>query len=384
MLLAILAMYGQAGTTEIPVLLKFHFAENLQTWLLFAFLASFAVKLPMWPVHTWLPDAHVEAPTAGSVVLAAILLKMGGYGFIRFLLPMFPAASVTYAPLMFVLGVTAIIYTSLVAFAQKDMKKLIAYSSVAHMGFVTIGVFSGTETGVQGAVFQMVSHGIVAGALFLCVGIVYDRMHTREIAAYGGLADRMPVYAFMFMVFTMANVGLPGTSGFIGEFLSLIGTFKANSVAAFFATFGVILSAVYALTLYRRVVFGKLEKPSLATIADMSAREIAIMAPLVVLTILLGFYPKPVIDTTAGAVNRHGRALQGSHRRAPSHDSRACHRTTSEWGQRQCSMITLRFSQSCSSCWPRWSCLCGAFIIAAGRPSPSASFRSSFLPARRF
>ena len=257
----------------------------------------------MWPVHTWLPDAHVEAPTAGSVVLAAILLKMGGYGFIRFLLPMFPAASVTYAPLMFVLGITAIIYTSLVAFAQKDMKKLIAYSSVAHMGFVTIGVFSGTETGVQGAVFQMVSHGIVSGALFLCVGIVYDRMHTREIAAYGGLADRMPVYAFMFMVFTMANVGLPGTSGFIGEFLSLIGTFKANSVAAFFATFGVILSAVYALTLYRRVVFGKLEKPSLATIADMSAREIAIMAPLVVLTILLGFYPKPVIDTTAGAVN---------------------------------------------------------------------------------
>ena len=303
MLLAILAMYGQAGTTEIPVLLKFHFAENLQTWLWFAFLASFAVKLPMWPVHTWLPDAHVEAPTAGSVVLAAILLKMGGYGFIRFLLPMFPAASVTYAPLMFVLGVTAIIYTSLVAFAQKDMKKLIAYSSVAHMGFVTIGVFSGTETGVQGAVFQMVSHGIVAGALFLCVGIVYDRMHTREIAAYGGLADRMPVYAFIFMVFTMANVGLPGTSGFIGEFLSLLGTFKANSVAAFFATFGVILSAVYALTLYRRVVFGKLEKPSLATIADMSAREIAIMAPLVVLTILLGFYPKPVIDTTAGAVN---------------------------------------------------------------------------------
>ena len=224
----------------------------------------------MWPVHTWLPDAHVEAPTAGSVVLAAILLKMGGYGFLRFLLPMFPAASVTYAPLMFVLGVTAIIYTSLVAFAQKDMKKLIAYSSVAHMGFVTIGVFSGTELGAQGAVFQMISHGIVAGALFLCVGIVYDRMHTREIAAYGGLADRMPVYAFIFMVFTMANVGLPGTSGFIGEFLSLLGTFKTNSVAAFFATFGVILSAVYALTLYRRVVFGKLEKPSLADISDMS------------------------------------------------------------------------------------------------------------------
>ncbi len=303
MLLAILAMYGQAGTTEIPALLKFHFAESWQTWFFFAFLASFAVKLPMWPVHTWLPDAHVEAPTAGSVILAAILLKMGGYGFLRFLLPMFPEASVTYAPLMFALGVTAIIYTSLVAFAQKDMKKLIAYSSVAHMGFVTIGAFSGTEVGAQGAVFQMVSHGIVSGALFLCVGIVYDRMHTREIAAYGGLADRMPVYAFMFMVFTMANVGLPGTSGFIGEFLSLIGTFKANSAVAFFATFGVILSAVYALTLYRSVVFGKLEKPSLAGIEDMSAREIGIMAPLVVLTLLLGFYPKPVIDTASGAVN---------------------------------------------------------------------------------
>ncbi len=305
MLLAILNMNGQAGTTEIPALLKFasehHF--EFQSWLWFAFLASFAVKLPMWPVHTWLPDAHVEAPTAGSVILAAILLKMGGYGFLRFLLPMFPAASVTYAPLMFVLGVTAIIYTSLVAFAQKDMKKLIAYSSVAHMGFVTIGVFSGTETGAQGAVFQMISHGIVSGALFLSVGIVYDRMHTREIAAYGGLADRMPVYAFMFMVFTMANVALPGTSGFIGEFLTLVGTFRANSVAAFFATFGVILSAVYALTLYRRVVFGKIEKPSLAGISDMSAREIGIMAPLVVLTLLFGFYPKPVFDTASGAVN---------------------------------------------------------------------------------
>ncbi|MGB9163552.1 MAG: NADH-quinone oxidoreductase subunit M, partial [Rhodomicrobium sp.] len=302
MLLAILAMYGQAGTTEIPALLKFHFPENLQTWLWFAFLASFAVKLPMWPVHTWLPDAHVEAPTAGSVILAAILLKMGGYGFLRFSLPMFPDASLAYAPLMFALGVAAILYTSLVAFAQKDMKKLIAYSSVAHMGFVTLGVFSGTFQGAQGAVFQMISHGIVSGALFLSVGIVYDRMHTREIAAYGGLADRMPIYAFVFMVFTMANVGLPGTSGFIGEFLTLLGTFRVNSVVAFFATFGIILSALYGLTLYRRIIFGKLEKPSLAKIADMNPREIAIMTPLVILTIVLGFYPKPVFDTTAGAV----------------------------------------------------------------------------------
>jgi NADH-quinone oxidoreductase subunit M len=304
MLLAVLAMYGQAGTTEIPALLKFavdhHF--QFQSLLWFAFLASFAVKLPMWPVHTWLPDAHVEAPTAGSVILAAILLKMGGYGFLRFSLPMFPEASVAYAPLMFFLGVAAIIYTSLVAFAQKDMKKLIAYSSVAHMGFVTLGVFSGTEQGAQGAVFQMISHGIVSGALFLAVGVVYDRMHTREIAAYGGLADRMPIYAFVFMVFTMANVGLPGTSGFIGEFLSLLGTFKASNVAALFATFGIILSALYALTLYWRIIFGKLEKPALATIPDMNAREIAIMAPLVILTIGLGFYPKPIFDTTSGAV----------------------------------------------------------------------------------
>ncbi len=303
MLLAILAMYGQAGTTEIPVLLNHHFPESLQTWLWLAFLASFAVKLPMWPVHTWLPDAHVEAPTAGSVILAAILLKMGGYGFLRFSVPMFPNASASYAPLMFGLGVIAIVYTSLVAFAQQDMKKLIAYSSVAHMGFVTIGIFSGTEQGAQGAVFQMVSHGLVSGALFLTVGIVYDRMHTREIAAYGGLADRMPIYAFAFMVFTMANVGLPGTSGFIGEFLSLLGTFRINTVAAFFATFGIILSAVYALTLYRRIIFGKLEKPSLATIKDMNAREIFIMTPLVLLILVLGFYPKPVFDRTAGAVN---------------------------------------------------------------------------------
>jgi len=302
MLLAILAMYGESGTTEIPALLHHQFPASLQTWLWIAFLASFAVKLPMWPVHTWLPDAHVEAPTAGSVILAAILLKMGGYGFLRFSLPMFPAASAHFTPLMLTLGIIAIVYTSLVAFAQKDMKKLIAYSSVAHMGFVTVGVYSGTYLGAQGAMFQMISHGVVSGALFLAVGIVYDRMHTREIDAYGGLADRMPVYAFFFMVFTMANVGLPGTSGFVGEFMSLTGLFQANIAAAFFATLGIILSAAYALTLYRRVMFGKLEKPALAAIADMSAREIGIMAPLLILTILLGFYPKPVFDTMAASV----------------------------------------------------------------------------------
>jgi NADH-quinone oxidoreductase subunit M len=302
MLLAILAMYGEAGTTEIPALLSHHFPESLQTWLWLAFLASFAVKLPMWPVHTWLPDAHVEAPTAGSVLLAAILLKMGGYGFLRFSLPMFPAASAHFTTLMFVLGTTAILYTSLVAFAQKDMKKLIAYSSVAHMGFVTIGVYSGTDQGAQGAMFQMISHGVVSGALFLAVGVVYDRMHTREISAYGGLADRMPLYAFCFMVFTMANVGLPGTSGFVGEFLSLMGTFRANISVAFVATLGIIFSAVYALTLYRRIIFGKLEKPQLASIADLTPREIGIMTPLVILTIVLGVYPKPVFDTMAASV----------------------------------------------------------------------------------
>jgi NADH-quinone oxidoreductase subunit M len=303
MLLAMLAMYGQAGTTDIPALLAYNFPVYLQTWLFLAFLASFAVKLPMWPVHTWLPDAHVEAPTAGSVILAGILLKMGGYGFLRFSLPMFPVASADFAPLMLTLGVVAIIYTSLVAFAQEDMKKLIAYSSVAHMGFVTIGIFSGTEQGVQGAVFQMISHGIVSAALFLAVGVVYDRIHTRSIDAYGGLADRMPVYAFVFMVFTMANVGLPGTSGFVGEFLTLLGTFRVNATAAVFATTGVILSAIYALWLYRKVIFGKLEKPGLAKIADMTPREIAIMAPLVALTILFGVYPMPVLDTTAAALN---------------------------------------------------------------------------------
>jgi NADH-quinone oxidoreductase subunit M len=304
MLLAIMAMYWQAGTTDIPTLMTFKFPKDMQWWLWLAFFASFAVKLPMWPVHTWLPDAHVEAPTGGSVILAAILLKMGGYGFLRFSLPMFPLASQELAPLVFTLSVVAVVYTSLVALAQEDVKKLIAYSSVAHMGFVTMGIFTFNAQGIDGAIFQMLSHGLVSAALFLCVGIVYDRMHTREIKAYGGLVNRMPIYAFVFMVFTMANVGLPGTSGFIGEFLTLLGAFKANTWVAFIATTGVILSAAYALYLYKRMIFGELDKPSLAGIADMNVREIIVMAPLVVLTVLFGFYPAPLLDVTAVSVKK--------------------------------------------------------------------------------
>jgi len=301
MLLAIMAMYWSAGTTDITALLKFAFPREMQTWLWLAFLASFAVKLPMWPVHTWLPDAHVEAPTAGSVILAAILLKMGGYGYLRFSLPMFPFASHELAPLIFALSVVAVIYTSLVALMQEDVKKLIAYSSVAHMGFVTMGIFAATAQGVAGGIFQMISHGIVSAALFLCVGVVYDRMHTREIAAYGGLVNRMPLYAFVFMVFTLANVGLPGTSGFIGEFLALIGTFKVNILVATLATTGTILSAAYALWLYRKMMFGKL-RPTLAGIMDLDRREIIVLAPLVILTIFFGIYPKPVLDMSAASV----------------------------------------------------------------------------------
>ena len=304
MLLAIMAMYWQAGTTDIPTLLHHPFPMTLQTWAWFAFLASFAVKLPMWPVHTWLPDAHVEAPTAGSVVLAAILLKMGGYGFLRFSLPMFPEASAHLAPLVYALSVVAIIYTSLVALVQEDVKKLIAYSSVAHMGFVTMGIFAVTAQGVSGGIFQMISHGIVSAALFLCVGIIYDRMHTREIAAYGGLVNRMPLYAFVFMVFSLANIGLPGTSGFIGEFLTLIGTFRVNTWVASLAAIGTILSAAYALWLYRKVIFGRLEKPSLFNIKDMGWREVVIMTPLIVLTIILGVYPKPVLDISSASVTQ--------------------------------------------------------------------------------
>jgi NADH-quinone oxidoreductase subunit M len=302
MLLAIMALYWNAGTTDIPTLMHTAVPRNLQIWAWLAFFASFAVKMPMWPVHTWLPDAHVEAPTAGSVVLAAIMLKMGGYGFLRFSLPMFPDASVYFTPLVMALSVIAIVYTSLVALMQEDIKKLIAYSSVAHMGFVTMGIFAGNTQGVAGAVFQMVSHGIVSGALFLCVGIVYDRLHTREIAAYGGLVNRMPLYALMFMVFTMANVGLPGTSGFVGEFLTLIGTFKTSIPTATVAATGVILSAGYALWLYRKVVFGALTKPALLGIKDITFREGVLLAPLVVLTIWFGVYPKPVLDMSAASV----------------------------------------------------------------------------------
>ena len=303
MLLAIMAMYWQAGTTDITELLAYNFPAHMQTWLWLAFFASFAVKMPMWPVHTWLPDAHVEAPTAGSVILAGVLLKMGGYGFLRFSLPMFPIASADFAPFIYTLSVIAIIYTSLVALMQQDMKKLIAYSSVAHMGYVTMGIFAMNPQGVEGAIFQMLSHGIVSGALFLCVGVIYDRMHTREIAAYGGLVNRMPFYAFAFLVFTMANVGLPGTSGFVGEFLTLIGIFRVNTWVAAFATTGVILSASYALWLYRKVIFGVLDKASLKSMFDLSRREVAILVPLIVLTIFFGVYPIPVFNVTGQAVD---------------------------------------------------------------------------------
>ncbi|MGJ8528235.1 NADH-quinone oxidoreductase subunit M [Maritalea sp.] len=302
MLLAIMAMYWQAGTLDITQLLKFKFSPESQFWLWIAFFASFAVKMPMWPFHRWLPEAHVEAPTAGSVILAAILLKMGGYGFLRFSLPMFPDASAYFADFVFFLSVVAIIATSLIALVQEDIKKLIAYSSVAHMGFVTMGIFAANQLGIQGAIFQMISHGIVSGALFLCVGVIYDRMHTREISAYGGLVERMPKYAFAFMIFTMANVGLPGTSGFVGEFLILIGVFQVNTWVAFGAAFGLILSACYALWLYRRVIFGALEKDTLKSILDMNPREMAVIVPLIVLTIFFGFYPAPILDATAASV----------------------------------------------------------------------------------
>ena len=313
MLIAILAIYFEAETTDVPTLLKTALDPRMQLWLWLAFFASFAVKVPMWPVHTWLPDAHVEAPTAGSVILAGVLLKMGAYGFLRFSVPILPYATEYFTPLIFTLSVIAIIYTSLVALAQEDMKKLIAYSSVAHMGFVTIGIFTLTYQGVQGAVIQMISHGFVSGALFLCVGVIYDRIHTREIARYGGLVERMPKYAVVFMVFMLASVGLPGTSGFVGEFLILVGAFEVNTWVAALATTGIILGAAYMLLLYRRVIFGKLEKEDLKAILDLNPREIAIFAPLIVMTIWMGVYPAPFLEvmdaSIANLIEQHKLAM---------------------------------------------------------------------------
>jgi NADH-quinone oxidoreductase subunit M len=303
MLAGVLYMIGTAHTASIPELMHYGFSPQVQTFLWLAFFASFAVKMPMWPVHTWLPDAHVEAPTAGSVILAGILLKMGGYGFLRFSLPMFPEASLQFTPLIFTLSVVAIVYTSLVAFRQTDMKKLIAYSSVAHMGFVTMGIFAGNAQGVQGAIFQMLSHGVISGALFLCVGVIYDRMHTREIAFYGGLVNRMPWYAAVFMLFTMGNVGLPGTSGFVGEILTMTGTYQASTWTVIIAATGVILSAVYALTLYRRIVFGEINNTQLLAIGDLEQREILIFVPLVLGTLILGLQPNLVFNLTASSVD---------------------------------------------------------------------------------
>ncbi|MBD1141984.1 NADH-quinone oxidoreductase subunit M [Pelagibacterales bacterium SAG-MED32] len=296
MLLAIIYIFITAGTTDVSYLLDYNFTRNEQIVLWLAFFASFMVKIPMWPFHTWLPDAHVEAPTAGSVILAGVLLKMAGYGFIRFSIGFFPDASELFAPLIFALSIVAIIVTSLIALVQEDMKKLIAYSSVAHMGFVTLGIFTFTVQGIEGSVIQMISHGIVSAALFLCVGVVYDRLHTREISRYGGLVSKMPMYAFTFMIFILASLGLPGTSGFVGEFLVLLSIFSINTYFAVFATTGVVLAATYSLWLYRRMIFGALIKDDLSEMLDLTRREIIIFVPLITLTIFIGIYPKPVID----------------------------------------------------------------------------------------
>ena len=304
MLLALLALYVMVGTTDIPTLMQNPVARNVQMWLFLAFFASFAVKMPMWPVHTWLPDAHVEAPTAGSVILAGVLLKMGGYGFLRFSLPMLPEASAFFAPMIFWLSVIAIIYTSLVALVQEDMKKLIAYSSVAHMGYVTLGLFTGNTQGVEGAIFQMISHGLISAALFLCVGVVYDRLHTREISRYGGIVKNMPVYATIFMVFMLGSVGLPGTSGFVGEFLVLLGAFQANSVVAAFAATGVVLGAAYMLMLYRRVIFGTGQHKDALSMPDLTQLERWIFIPLVLLVLWVGVYPSVINDRVAPSVDK--------------------------------------------------------------------------------
>ena len=296
MLIAIIFMYQISKTMNISELQNFKFEKNIQIWLWLAFFASFAVKIPMWPFHTWLPDAHVEAPTAGSVILAGVLLKMGGYGFLRFSLGVFPEASAYFNPLVFFLSVIAIIYTSLVALAQTDMKKLIAYSSVAHMGIVTIGIFVANQQSIEGAMMQMLSHGIVSAALFLCVGVIYDRTHTRDIKFYGGLVNRMPFYAVAFMIFMLASVGLPGTSGFVGEFLTILGAFKFNTFLAFFAATGVILSAIYMLYLYKRIIFGIITNEKLKNILDLNWREKAIMIPLIIVVILIGIFPNIFLE----------------------------------------------------------------------------------------
>ena len=313
MLLALLALWYHAGTTDIPTLMDTPIPAAMQFWLFLAFFVSFAVKVPMWPVHTWLPDAHVEAPTAGSVILAGVLLKMGAYGFLRFSLPMLPQASADFAPLIFALSVVAIIYTSLVALAQEDMKKLIAYSSVAHMGIVTLGIFTFTQQGLSGALFTMLSHGVVSGALFLCVGVLYDRVHSREIMRYGGVAKIMPAYALVFMLFTMASVALPGTAGFPGELLVIVGAFRVNPWVALGAAMGMILGAAYMLYLYRRVAFGKITRDDLRGLLDLGPREYAVFAPLILLTLWMGVYPSSFLDffevTVAALVQRHEAAL---------------------------------------------------------------------------
>ena len=311
MLLAIIYIYWEAGTTNVVDLLSYNFTYSEQFYLWLAFFVSFMVKIPMWPFHTWLPDAHVEAPTAGSVILAGVLLKMAGYGFIRFSIGMFPDASVFFAPMVFTLSIIAIIATSLIALVQKDMKKLIAYSSVAHMGFVTLGIFTFTLQGIEGAVIQMISHGIVSAALFLCVGVVYDRLHTREIERYGGLVNKMPFYSFAFMIFILASLGLPGTSGFVGEFLVLLSIFSVNTYFAVFATTGVVLAATYSLWLYRKVIFGALVKDDLMDILDLTKKEIIIFVPLIFLTIFIGIYPKPVIDIIEPATSNIVENIQG-------------------------------------------------------------------------
>ena len=316
MLLAILYLWYQAGTTDIPALVDLDIPWSAQAWIFFAFLASFAVKVPMWPVHTWLPDAHVEAPTAGSVILAGVLLKMGAYGFLRFTVPMLPEASAYFAPLIFALSIVAVVYTSLVALAQEDMKKLIAYSSVAHMGIVTLGLFTFNQQGLSGALFTMLAHGIVSGALFLCVGVLYDRVHSREITRYGGVAGIMPGYALVFMLFTMASIGLPGLANFVGEFLVIVGAWQVNPWVAFGAALGMILGAGYMLWLYRRVAFGRITRDDLRGLLDLSPREYAVFAPLIVLTLWMGIYPSSFLAffevSVAAMITRHEAALNVS------------------------------------------------------------------------